>query len=242
MSSNARSRLDALAAPGWRFRDLIQVGETWRWATTPASEGGLGHDPETFGLPLEEASWEALSTLAREVLVPLSEGVGRPTLTYAFSGLPLSRLVARRVGRVAPRLDQHAACERDLRGALLCPRMGAAVDLRVPGVRSFEVGLWLARHTTFDRLYLYAQDRPLHVSCGPERAGAIVRVERGPGRRVVPRRLALSELKTLCEAEGEDDAERCAWPPGASAARSERAGDAAEGQASGVRDVRGRGG
>jgi hypothetical protein len=194
--------LDVLAAPGWRFRDLIQVGETWGWATAAVSEGGLGHDPETFGLPLEEASWEALSTLSRELLVPLSERFGRPTLTYAFSGLPLSRLVARRVGRVAPRLDQHAACERDPRGRLVCARRGAAVDLQVPAVSSFEVGRWLAQHTDFDRLYLYEPHRPLHVSCGPERARAIVRVERRAGGQVVPRRLTLEGLEALSRGEG----------------------------------------
>jgi hypothetical protein len=80
--------------------------------------------------------------------------------------------------------------------------MGASVDLSVPRVSSFEVGRWLARHTDFDRLYLYDPDRPLHVSCGPERARAIVRVERRAGGQVVPRRLTLEGLEALSRGEG----------------------------------------
>lgn len=41
--------------------------------------------------------------------------------------------------------------------------------------------------TAFDRLYFHGSDRPLHVSVGPDATRQIVRMERGPSGRRVPR-------------------------------------------------------
>jgi hypothetical protein len=184
------------ASANWRFADLIQVGETWSWATTPQAAGGLGQDLETFGLPLENASWTALSALARAILEPLGEHFDRPVLSYAFAGPALTRLVARRVGRIAPRLDQHASCERNTRGGLICPRGGAAVDLTVPGLGGFDLARWLVANVPFDRLYVYQDSRPIHVSHAPNPSGLVYHVLRD-GQQVRPRRLNPLTLANL---------------------------------------------
>jgi hypothetical protein len=174
---------------------LVQAGETWRWATTDSPTGG-GRDPELFNLPRQPDSWTALMALAEMVLVPVAAAFGGLELTYGFASVELTRLVRLRVGRIAPAIDQHAACELGPSGALICKRRGAAVDIRVPGLNSYELGRWIVEHVDFDRLYVYGPDRPIHVSHGPERAGAVVQVIRHNGR-AMPRRLTPTALKAL---------------------------------------------
>ncbi len=177
----------------WQPSDLIQCGATWHWATTPIEQGGLGRDPATFGQPREEGSWHALSELVAAILEPITVKWGRPTLTYGFAASELTPLVQKRGGQIAPHLDQHAACELRKNGKPICPRLGAAVDLFVPGVGGFELAKWVASNLDFDRLYVYSDDRPIHISHGPERNRSIILVERTAGT-VRPRRLTLEEL------------------------------------------------
>jgi len=68
------------------------------------------------------------------------------------------------------------------------------VDLRVRAVDSFTVARWIAKHTAFDRLYVYGRERPLHVSVGPENARAIVLLRTLPSGRRVPRVIAADQL------------------------------------------------
>lgn len=88
-------------------------------------------------------------------------------------------------------------CELNQRGSVICPRQGAAVDLIYPGKNSYQVVLWLAQHTPFDRLYLYGPERPLHISYGPEQNRALVELTTHHGRRM-PKRLTLTQLKGMC--------------------------------------------
>jgi hypothetical protein len=48
------------------------------------------------------------------------------------------------------------------------------------------VAQWIVQHTPFDRLYFYGDDRPLHVSCGPENKREIVLMMPKEGGRTVP--------------------------------------------------------
>ena len=80
-------------------------------------------------------------------------------------------------------LADRAACEVDGRGQLICARGGAAVDLGIEGVEAAAVVAAIAQ-LGFDRVYFYGDDRPVHVSAGPERNGVIIEVVDGPrGRR-----------------------------------------------------------
>jgi hypothetical protein len=161
-----------------KYRDLIACGKTW----SEAAQRGEPID----NVPLQHATVAALSALVHEVLDPLVDEFGPVALTYGFASPSLSSKIRR---RIAPSLDQHAACELHPSGKLICSRRGAAVDLIVPGCPATEVAKWLAAHTPFDRLYLYGDDRPLHVSHGPEHTRTVVAMSLGPSGRLVPRRL-----------------------------------------------------
>lgn len=167
-----------------RFRDLIACGETHHRLT---AELGAPFD----NVPREPETFAALRALAEAVLDPLWRRFGPVEITYAFASPRLTRHIR---ARIHPPLDQHAGHERDGRGKLVCPRGGAAADLRVAGHDSREVALWIAEQTAFDRIYFYAPERPLHVSVGPDESRQIVAMRPGPSGRLIPRVVSAGRL------------------------------------------------
>ncbi|MBK4731979.1 hypothetical protein JJD41_19195 [Oxynema sp. CENA135] len=121
-----------------------------------------------------EETLPALIALNEQILDPTIEQFGFENfqLTYGFCSKNLKRFLERKDpttgkknGRVAPRLDQHMACERNRNGDYYCPRLGAACDFRILNVGSDRVVDWiLAARLPFDSLYFYGSDRPIHVS------------------------------------------------------------------------------
>jgi len=170
--------LDAACGRHLKYRDLVECGNTWIEHAT--------RDAPIDNVPREAATFTALTVLCEAILDPLADALGVPVLTYGFAS---ARLTARIPRGIAPRLDQHAAYERRGDGSLVCDRGGAAVDLFVPGQSAGAVARWLARNTPFDRIYVYGDDRPLHVSHGPEAAGLVFEVIRSESGRRYPRRL-----------------------------------------------------
>ncbi|EJL35682.1 hypothetical protein PMI01_01229 [Caulobacter sp. AP07] len=165
--------LDAWASEGFRYRDLIECGETWT---------RLRPDNR----PRQAATYAAIAALARDVLDPVAKALGQPVLTYGFAGPSLTRDVG---GRIAPNLDQHAGHELTARGVPVCPRLGQAVDLHVPGCDARALAALIIDRTPFDRLYLYGPDRPVHVSRGPQETRSVVLMRPAAGR-LVPLRLS----------------------------------------------------
>lgn len=125
-----------------------------------------------------------MAQLTQRVLDPLWEQYGGLTLTYGFASPALTKHIH---GRICPRLDQHAGCEVNRRGNMICSRKGLAVDLIIPGQSSLDVAVWVREHLAFDRLYYYGEDRPIHVSVGPEETRATITMKRY-GERLVPRK------------------------------------------------------
>lgn len=160
------------------FRQLIACGET-------QARTGLAN------LPREMESWNALQELAERVLDPVIDWFGMIRLTYGFCSTELARAIP---GRIEPKLDQHAACERNRLGKPICPRQGAAVDFLVEDEDMLEVARWVAANTPFDRLYVYGADLPIHVSYGPEHSRQVVRMLPGQSGRLIPRVVSLAEL------------------------------------------------
>lgn len=140
--------LDQSCGQNLRFRDLIECGETQKRL-------------QLSNLPLKPATYNALYDLCVKILDPVIEYFGSIRLTYAFSSPSLTSKIE---GRIAPKLDQHASHECNRVGKPICERLGAAVDFIVDDEDMFEVAQWVASNTTFDRLYFYGKDRPIHVS------------------------------------------------------------------------------
>lgn len=169
--SRSMPDLDSPCGAYLTYRQLIECGET------QTSTGQIN-------LPSQPDSYTALLDLARFVIDPVIEYFGMVTLTYGFCSRELAKAIP---SRIAPKLDQHAAHELNTRKQPICPRLGAAVDFIVPDENMREVADWIVEHTPFDRLYFYGEDRPLHVSYGPEQKREFVEMLPGPSGRLVPR-------------------------------------------------------
>lgn len=152
------------------FRDFIACGETQAKTSIP-------------NLPRQSETYNALVQLATLVLDPVIDYFGPIILTYGFCSRELATHIP---GRNAPELDQHAGHELNTRQQPICKRLGAAVDFLVTDESMLEVAQWIVQHTPFDRLYFYGDDKPLHVSYGPEHKREIVLMKRGKGDRLVP--------------------------------------------------------
>lgn len=117
------------------------------------------------------ASVPMLQQLTRDILLPLTQHFGELHITYGFTGPALSRYIQRlSPAGTAPDLDQHACCELNSKGTIICQRPGAACDFIVQGYenRMHEVTQFICQQLSFDKLYFYGRDRPLHVSVSDE--------------------------------------------------------------------------
>lgn len=170
--------LDEPCGQHWTYRDLVHAGKTWR-------EHAARGEP-IDNLPREAATVSALAALASTILDAVASEFGPFEITYGFASTRLTRHIK---GQIAPALDQHAAWERRPNGDLVCDRGGAAVDLFVPNHPSTAIARWIHDHLPFDRLYIYGDDRPLHVSYGPQSTRLVVEMTVGPSSRRVPRRV-----------------------------------------------------
>ena len=165
--------LDSPCGASLTYRSLIQCGETRQRLGFP-------------NIPLNPETYNALHDLATQVLDPVIEYFGSIRLTYGFSSAELTRNIHR---GIAPKLDQHAACEHGPRGALVCERGGAACDFIVDDEDMREVAEWIVANLPYDRLYFYGSDRPIHVSYGLELGRASYQMVASTGGRLMPRPL-----------------------------------------------------
>jgi len=134
------------------YRQFIECGETQSRI-------------QIANLPKQPESYTALYELATRLLDLIIEYFGMVDLTYGFCS---HELAAHINGRIAPKLDQHAAHEINRVGNPICERLGAAVDFMVADENMIEVAQWIANNLEFDRMYVYGSDRPIHLSLGPE--------------------------------------------------------------------------
>lgn len=133
--------------------------------------------------PASEASILALQELNYWIIDPIIDFFGREKfkLTYGFCSHDLRIFLEKKDpitgiknGRVAPTLDQHIAHEVKKNGDYYCQRLGASCDFLIVDLSSNQLVNWiLEQRLPFDSLYFYGQDRPIHISYGPQHKHAI---------------------------------------------------------------------
>ncbi|RLA39906.1 MAG: peptidase M15, partial [Gammaproteobacteria bacterium] len=152
-----------------RFRDMIECGET---------QALMG----IANIPKRPESFNALFDLAVNILDPVIDYFGMIRLTYGFCSPQLAKKIP---NRIDPRRDQHASCELNRKGNAICKRLGAAVDILIEDESMLEVAKWVVANTPFDRLYFYDDDKPIHISFGPNQDRQVVRMmTTKPGRKI----------------------------------------------------------
>ena len=145
--------------------------------------------------PRENGSYEAISLLSAKLMDPIVGKFGSIILTSGFRSSLLLRHIKK---RFAPRIDQHCALEKNSKGKLICQRAGAAADFYHQTVNSLDISKYIVSSLPFDRLYYYGDDKPLHVSYGPDHAHKISNmVFRAHKDRYYPRNISREDFLKL---------------------------------------------
>jgi len=182
ISTNTIPELKDPCGENYTFRDLIECGETQQ-------NSGITN------LPKQPGSYTALTELARTILDPIIDYFGPIELTFGFCSSELAKVIP---GRIAPKLDQHAAHELNRKGKYICPRLGAAADFLVEDEDMLEVVKWIEENLEFDRIYYYGKTFPIHISTGPEMLKQItLMLPDKKGERLVPKTLKMGDLSQI---------------------------------------------
>ena len=148
-----------------------------------------------------ETSIIAINDLCSNVLQPIENEFGQVFVTYGFTSHSLLKEIQKlNPKHIAPKLDQHASYEVNSRNTALCSRGGAACDIIVSGFEKdmYAIAQWAADNLPLDRMYLYGNDRPIHLSYGPENSRFIQIINtQMDGRRFPGKRGTCKEFSDL---------------------------------------------
>ena len=174
--------LDDSCGANFKYRDFIECGQTQK---------RLG----VSNVPLNPKTYNSISKLALEVLDPVIDYFGSIVLTYGFSSSELSKKIN---SNIAPKIDQHSGHECNRLGNPICDRLGIASDFIVEDESMLEVAQWVATNTNFDRLYFYGDDRPIHISSGPENSKKVtLMLPSKTSNRRIPRAMTVTQFLEL---------------------------------------------
>jgi DNA phosphorothioation-associated putative methyltransferase len=166
----------------FKYRDLLECGETWQ-------------ETRIVNLPRNPDTYNALYALTARVIDPIIDYFGMVKLTYGFCSSELAKAIP---ARIAPKLDQHASHECSRVRQPICDRLGAAVDFLIEDEDMVEVAKWIAENLSFDRLYLYGPNRPIHVSYGPQMLHQVIIMAAGKkANKCVPKAISLDAFKSF---------------------------------------------
>jgi len=141
-------------------------------------------------LPIDPRTIVAIEKIALTVLDPIVEQFGEIKLTYGFCSNDLLKQIKKRPKPgIAPQLDQHAGYEVNARGNPICKREGIACDFYVPDTDSLIVAKWIVNNLSFDRLYYYGKNRPIHISIAPINNRAVTLLEQSSAGRRIPKNI-----------------------------------------------------
>lgn len=175
--SNSIPDLDQQCGQNFRYRDLVECGET---------QARLG----LTNVPCRAQTYNALRDLAANILDPVIEYFGSIKLTYGFCSSELGKHINK---RVAHHLDQHASCELRTDGKAICSRGGAACDFIVEDEDMFQVAQWIFENTPVDRLYVYGRNKPIHVSYSQNPSRLAYQMISMSNGKLTPRKIVRSE-------------------------------------------------
>jgi hypothetical protein len=143
------------------YADLINCGET------------LTRNPNLNNNPVNEETLKAIEKLCSKILDPVQDKYGKIILTYGFASNNLTRKIKK---NIYPKLDQHSGYEKNRKGEYICQRLGLACDFYIHNIKMAEVSRYIINNLPFDRLYFYGENKPIHVSYGPNHQQQIIKM------------------------------------------------------------------
>ncbi len=128
-------------------------------------EWHLNKHPETLSNIPSPDSKSYLEMLISEILIPTERKFGALTVTYGFTSSKLAAYITKHSSSgTAPQLDQHAVCELNSKNNQISKRTGSACDFIVSNRSMAKITRFIVKNLSFDRLYYYGDNRPIHVS------------------------------------------------------------------------------
>ena len=161
------------------------------------------HNISIDNYPKEVESINSALNLIETVLLPVSKKFGDVKITYGFVSPELNRFIQKNSSSgTYPSIDQHAASELNNANNHICKRHGLACDFIINGYEKQmdQVMLFIVKNLSFDKIYYYGNDRPLHVTVGntSERHLQFMNIS-DKGRRIPGRKAYGNEAKILAE-------------------------------------------
>jgi hypothetical protein len=154
--------IDDQCSKFFTYRDLIECSDTWK-----------NNKKLIDNIPKEKDTFLGMQLLCKTILDPVEENFGKIILTYGFASKQLTKFINK---NIYPKLDQHSGYEKDKKGNYLCSRLGQSVDFYILKKNSKNIAQWIINNILFDRLYFYGDERPIHVSVGPDNKKQIVKM------------------------------------------------------------------
>ena len=168
-------KLSASCSQHFKYSDFFECSTTWQKTNTDNTL-------------LSDDTYLAIKQISQTILDPIIDKFGKLTLTYGFCSSKLAYQIKKNPSPlISPNLDQHAGYELNSRGNRICSRVGFACDFVIPDLNMKYVAQWVIENCDFDRLYFYSENRPIHVSIGPEEKHQIVIMKQLDNGRYIPR-------------------------------------------------------
>lgn len=143
------------------YSDLIECGDTYK---KYSNIDNIPNSNETF---------KAIDQLCQQILDPIQDKFGKVVLTYGFASQNLTKIIKK---NIYPKLDQHSGYEKNQKGEYICKRLGLACDFYMQKTKMDKVTRYIINNLPFDRLYYYRDDRPIHVSYGPDHKRQLIKM------------------------------------------------------------------
>jgi hypothetical protein len=138
--------------------------------------------------PEQDETYESIKQLATTILDPIVETFGKIEISYGFCSHALASEIKKNdKPLISPNLDQHAGYELNSKGNRICSRGGFACDFIIPDLSMKLIAKWIVDNCDFDRLYFYGENRPIHVSIGPDDKRQIVIMKQLDNGLYIPR-------------------------------------------------------
>lgn len=161
------------------------------------------HDVCVDNSPTEKASTDFILAMIEHILLPIENKFGRIKVTYGFVSAELNTHIQKNSSSgTCPSIDQHSSTELNKKHNHICERGGLACDFVVVGFeeRMDIITTFIVNNLSFDKIYYYGNDRPLHVSINDQpKAHLQIMNTSSKGRRIPGRKAFGDDVKKLAE-------------------------------------------
>ncbi len=162
------------------------------------------HDADIDNTPSDNETKTLICDLLEQLLIPVQDEFGEIIITYGFTSAALNRYIQKNSpSGTCPSIDQHSGVERNKNNNVISERGGLACDFIVTdyGNKMGKVTKFIVENLTFDRLYYYGSDKPIHLSINDKPIKHLQIMNQSKTSRRIPGKKAYGTQAKLLAAE-----------------------------------------